>query len=242
MVRRRKDHGGLFGCVHLFILPHTLIGIFLFLFPIHSLLVVLFGITVPGHITGKRIGHSSKTNKPYYHANYEYKVGGESYSGSMDPSQSEYASLEIESPVNVRVLPLTPGINSRIVTAAGIKASDIPGVFLMMLFWNGILSIFWWGLLIKPLRDRKLVIEGTACLGVILDKKMTGGKTTTYSIAYRFEPGAGSMIRTETITGKMAIRSKDWDAVRQGDPVTVLYDPTKPKRNIAYDFADYKAI
>ena len=240
-IRRRAGHGSLIGCVHVFILPHTLVGIGILLAALYTTLVLLFGTTVSGRVTDHYIVYSRKSNTPSYHVKYIYRFGNQEYIGSGVINANEYENASPEAPIDVKLLPLAPNLGQQIYTSSGTTLGQAGFFWVFAIFWNGLLSVFWWALLIKPLRDRSLIISGQFSIGEITDKKVIQGKSTTYSVAYRFQPDPIGLRESLPITGKMTVRSRDWDTVREGSQVTVLYDPKRPKNSIAYQFADYEA-
>jgi Protein of unknown function (DUF3592) len=76
--------------------------------------------------------------------------------------------------------------------------------------------------------EQRLALEGTTVPGVVLAKRMQGGRDQEprFEIDYRFTPAAGALTeQTATIDGKT------WDALVEGEPVAVNYVREAPWLN-----------
>ncbi|HYE17579.1 MAG TPA: DUF3592 domain-containing protein [Tepidisphaeraceae bacterium] len=90
---------------------------------------------------------------------------------------------------------------------------------------------------VRPRRRRWLYTDGAAVPGTV-----TGGWTrrikssTMYHIGYQFTPAGESAPRaaSHTVAGEA-----EYEQALSGKPVTVLYDPARPKRNVMYEYGGY---
>jgi hypothetical protein len=240
-IRRRHGHGTLINCVHIFILPHTVIGICALGYAILMSLMPIVGVTTTGHVTAVREHYGSKSGQTYT-AQYAYEYNGQQYTSFAKIDYDQYRTWQVGRPVQVTVMPPTPGIGAHLVESPGAVGGTIAFLWVWVCFWNSIMFAFWWTMLIRPLINRALVVNGTPCSGTVVEKRMIQGKSITYSIRYNFQPESFGTRQADVITGAMTARGVDWETAHEGRPVTVLHNPRNPRWNIAYPFADYEAV
>jgi hypothetical protein len=100
------------------------------------------------------------------------------------------------------------------------------------------LYLHWW----PPLRDRLLVKHGRAVRGTVADVRSVTGKTTTHRARFRFvDPRTGRQVE-----GEMRIRDEERPVAlachRDRTVVTVLFDPGRPTRAVAYELCPYRVV
>ena len=101
-------------------------------------------------------------------------------------------------------------------------------------FWNAIMAVFVYRLWITPWRLRRLLETGTAVAGEVTAQRTFRARSgPSVSVRYRFPTPGGPVEGAATVTGKAIQRL---DATR---PITVVYDPARPRRNAVYEFAGY---
>ena len=144
---------------------------------------------------------------------------------------------------NVPLLETEGGGSSNSIPVAGEAASESigshwGGVVVLLVwsaFWNGIMSVFWYVLWIKPLRRRQLYKRGLVTTGTVVSKRVRTGKNSTYYVAYTFrDPETGQSIKAETTVAAAA-----WNRAMEGQSVTVLYAANNPKRSTVYEYGGY---
>ena len=230
--------------LRLFITPHCIVGVGLILSLLYTMLVLLFGTDMPGQITDFNI-HQSK-GKPVYHITYRYTVDQIDYFRELGVNAEQYANVQKGQPLAVRVFPAFPATSPQ-PQGPDNPWSNLPGNLLLVLFWNGILSMFVWMAWIAPWRKRQLLIHGAATGGQIIAKdRVTGGKGgPRYQVQYAYfvpqEETAGLAPMGLPCNGQMEVPVNDFTAADIGQSVTVIYDPRKPKRSLVYEFAEYVA-
>ncbi len=228
------------GCGRVFILPHMLAGVFLFFYLIFLLLWAAFGVDYQGEVTGA--GESRSNKSTTYRVNYKFPVDGVVMNDSQTVAyevMNRYQKLDAMSPEqkSVRVRYLVIGVFKQ----AGLPELESPwktigGMTLFVLFWNGLLSVFVYLLWISPIRIRRLYVHGEPAVGRVLSKRAQSGKGTTYWVEYEFsDPVTGDKLKKEIVTVREA-----WNKVSQGDEVTVLFKPSKPKHSVAYELGPYQ--
>ena len=63
-------------------------------------------------------------------------------------------------------------------------------------------------------------------------------KRPTYLVRYRYAPDATA----PPLEREMKVRAEDYDTLARGAPLTVLFDPARPRRSVAYQLGDYQAV
>jgi hypothetical protein len=237
-IRRRPGRGWLFGGVQFFLLPHTLVGIFLLFFTLHTLALILFGQFVPGWITGREIRPTSRNKEGYYYTvHYAYSVDGRRYTDKRTVSREAYERLEEGTRVEVKTLRLGPWSQAMLLLPGSSPWSRFLPIALIALFWDGILSFFVWLLYVLPLVYRWLVIYGQPAPGRVTERSKRTGRTTSYYLHYQFTPEGWQPVKS-----KMEVRREAWETTPKGALVTVLHSPRNPRWNVLYCFADYHVV
>jgi hypothetical protein len=248
-VRRRAGHGWFIGCTHLFILPHTLGGIFLLgllAVTVAGLVsVTFFGSEIPGRIVELQ-ARKGKRGTNYY-VSYRYQVGDSFHQLEVPIDADGYQTLQKDAAITVRVLMTAPIFAPQLLVPGVHPWREAAGIVFAALFWNGIMSVFLWTLYVEPWRLRRLVKLGTPTTGVITGKEVRRGKNTSWIIKFDYqapiEAGPGmEFLGSTTMKSKMSVREADFQAAEVGDQVTVLYHPLRPRRALIYRFADYEAV
>ena len=77
---------------------------------------------------------------------------------------------------------------------------------------------------------------GQVTEGTVVSKRTSTGKSTSYYVKYTFDdPTTGEPVTHESLTNRSI-----WYGVSEGQNVTVIFDPSRPKRNAAYELGDYE--
>ena len=234
--RRVRGGPGLviwFGRV--FILPHTLVGLGTLVAVVVHLLWCLFGVETTGHVEGAHTG-SRKSGTTYW-INYSYQGESGGLTGSSDVPQPLYQALSSPHGREVQVSHYEIGP----VHLSGLVGVGTPlgrlGAFLFFAgFWNGIMSVFLYGLWVAPYRQKQLVALGAATSGRVVGKRTHQRKSVTYYVSYAFETAAG-----EAVQGEMTTSRAGWLKAEDGQVVTVIYWPEKPSRSTVQGLGDYEA-
>ena len=258
---KRRKIGMQNGCIQLFIVPHTLVGIGLICSLLLQIAVMLFGTIAPGTITDLTSHRSSKGHATY-HAHYEYRWNGVRYAGKNQVDADDYFLARKGQSVAIKILPLAPGWGE-IVMIPGASNRGMIGVQLFItLFWNGIVGVFYVAMYGPLVKDKSLVRNGVATTGRIIEKTISRGKSTSYHVEYEYVAAASSdgapespwgnargveTVRSQTsenapIRAKMTVPKDEYEGLERGQKFTVLYDARKPRRSVIYRFANYSAV
>jgi hypothetical protein len=244
-LRNRRRRGALWAFLPLLLIPHMWCGAMLPFWGLRELVDVVhfyqYGHVVPGRV--QRLWTSRGKGGPSHHVGFTHELAGAEGTGEVTLNEAAYNRLAVGDAVEVRVLPgfrLGPQL---LVDGAQSPASNLWGMLVATVFWDGFMALFVCIAIVPPLRQRKLVRLGVAVPGQITNKQeKRGGKSTTYVVCYCYMAPAptppGEAIEYQA---EMAVRSKDYDDVLVEQRVTVLYDPRKPRRSLVYQCADYEA-
>ena len=244
--RRRTSSGRIMltgaGCVHIFLLPFILIGMWLAATLLHRILLPFAGATAPAVITGRET--QSDDDGDTYTADFTYTYNGVQYTGSCKVDPDVYSTLETGQMAQVEILSLTPGVYPRLSNPPG-KYPFGSFIFLVVftLFWDGIVALFVWTIYVWPVIAKRIYQWGTPAVATIVDKKTVSGEdSATYTIAYEFTPGDIHGRPGSTIVGRQSVPESAWKEASTGDRCTVLYSPKRPRMNVLYRYGDYQVI
>jgi len=104
-----------------------------------------------------------------------------------------------------------------------------------------------WHFILVPWRLRRLLRDGAATSGVIVDKSQVRGRPPTYQISYEYrapaEPQAGQEWSMPiAVRGSMPVPLEDFLTAQVGEPVAVIYRPERPGASVVPRFTDYQFI
>lgn len=241
------DYGCGLWAIRVFILPHTLAGVFL-AFQAVSGIVLYLGVLFVGTEVDGRIAKKSETEGKkgtHYEVEYVFTLNGNDYADKSGLKAEDYAAINEGQRIPVRVLAIFPQSGHWPGIAGVSPISGVVSSCFGALLWNGILSVFLWYLYVRPWRQRQLVRFGVPVAGTVFEVTSTPAKSGKgYTIRYQYplpiDPETGDIERNAT--GKIYIEPpKSAEDIHSGDVLTVLYDPRKPSRSILYHFSDYKA-
>jgi len=239
VIRRRKRGIGP-GCIRIFILPHTLVGIGMILYALFLAAILLFGEEVPGRVVDGSQG-TDDDGDPLYTVAYTYRVGGTEYRGSSAVSRETFTRVSDGGVVRVVVFPLAPGVGSSIAGEPG-RGSALLFVVVFAVFWNGILSVFLWQIYVLPYLHKQLFRLGSPVTGTVTKKEVARGKQgDRHVIHYQYAAG-GETAAPSLLSGKMVVPKEGFGLVAEGDQLTVLYAPRRPSRSLLYRWGEYEVV
>jgi len=224
------------GCglwaLRLFLLPHTLVGFGLLLTVPSRILVAAAGSDVNGIVDEVTHGVSSK-GRPYTTVHYHYEFNGSIHKETYSPDNDDSDIPRWSDAVHGKAM----GVGSRVLFLPD-KSHPVRQTIMFAvaaIFWNGLMSIFLYASWYVPLRETWIAKFGTATEGTIRSKRIRKGKSNTYHVGYEFKSSTG-----ETINGEQTTTRVLHDSATEGQPVTVLYLPDKPKRSLAVEYCSLK--
>jgi hypothetical protein len=228
------------GCVALFFLPFMVIGIYTFVQVLHASVVLAFHRTAEAQITDKREDYDSESGS-HYRVFFTFRVGERTYRARDEVECAAFGTFSVGNRVRVHYLPLTPGWHAFLEQETTFP-SRVRFHWGFTLFWNAILSVFIVPVCLALRRARALVRFGTPVVGTIVEKSTQSQEDSTrYLLRYVFEAedhggGRRRMEKEETVS------QEEWDGIREGEELTVLYMPGRPDQSGLYRFETYHAI
>lgn len=249
-IRRRAGRPAFVGCFVLLIMPHTIVGLFMLMGLIQSLIGLFLGPVVPATVVAHNTTHSSKGGTSY-HLRLSYDVYGDHEERDCTVGSDAYNRIEDGAAIEVKLMNrprLLPGIQMAGAVPLFSPTAPLGAVAAQAgftLFWDGIVGVFLYILLVLPWLYRSLVINGVPVEGRITGKKVQSGKSTTYYLLYEFTPlpsGLPTMDSLQPLRSKMTVRSQEYHRAQEGERVTVLYREGRPKLSVLYEYGDYEVV
>ena len=177
--RQRTPSGCALWFVRLFVLPHTIAGLYLLSSAFLTVLWAIGGSDVTGQVTQAWWSQGKKSTS--YHVEYVYKYGLSEHRKKDTVSKSFYdqlpgsmkgagplpqsAQIRQTYPVPVRVFTFGPLWHaSSLPPANGSIGSQLVGAIFIALFWNGIVSVFIYLFWIKPILLRRQILREMSAL------------------------------------------------------------------------------
>jgi hypothetical protein len=215
--------------------PFILVGIWiLFSIPIR-IYVQSHGTAVQARVDAKRI-HQAKSAVTHY-VHFLYSLNGHAHSDEQQVRSQDYERVHIGQTLPARAMEL--GFMTVCVTSLQ-HANSTAGALVFALFWDGFIVLFLVLLLRPQAQQRRLVREGTAVPGTIVrDREWLSqyrGRSAFY-LTFSFKTVDG-----QDITKEIQVPRKSYEIAVIPSPVTVLYDPARPSRSIAYEYCDYEVV
>lgn len=238
-VRLKKRRTGL-GCIRIFIMPHTLVGIGMIAYALFLAAMLLFGEEVPGRVVDSHQG-TDDDGDPAYTLVYTYRVGGTEYRGSSSVSRETFTRVSDGGVVRVVAFPLTPGVGSSIAGEPG-GGGILLFVVVFAVFWNSILSVFLWQIYVLPHLHRQLFRSGSPVTGTVTKKEVARRKgRESHVVHYQYAAG-GETSAPSLMSGKMVVPKEEFGRLAEGDQLTVLYAPRRPSRSLLYRCGEYDVV
>ena len=233
--RKLRERGGPWdagGCLGLVFLPFLLFGLYLTYLVAQRIVLVEAGTTTTGQLISVSTGKSSSIT-------YSFEAEGRSWTATDSFLQRHYANSV--KPLLVIYLPTHPSV-SMVLTRWETPANRVQEIGWFAVLWNAFLVFIVWVVIGPPLRARRLIALGVPVVGRVQSATVAPNQRGELSgvVFYEFVP-AEAGVGGKPVTGSTAIQKKPDVRLEQGDPLTVLYDPRNPKRNVAYQFAGYQA-
>jgi hypothetical protein len=232
-VVRRKPGGGCWLIfLRLFILPHICAGIFLLLSVPAHLFVSHFGTPVTAIVNWEETTPTRKGGL-MYEIYYHYTLDGRRY----DERASVGASIYRLTRVGDRYLGRASGLwgHALFVGPAEWEEAGPLAMLGIALGWNGLLSVFLYVFWVVPLRERWVARIGQPVLGIVTGRREHSGRGgRIYRLSYAFTTPEGL-----EYTGKCDVTNWVYETILDGASIIVLYDPQRPRWNLAYDYCDF---
>jgi len=230
-VRLRGGRGPRIMGLRVFVVPHLLIGIAVLVVVIGEPLWLWGYPPILGRITSMKQSISPK-GRTRDEVDYIYRWNGRAINDSATVSPAAYQRLQSSQYVKVHALNVGGYQFSELEMTPKEFAAARWFLWPWAIVWNGMLLL----MLRQPILAKRLVRNGEAVVGKILDKKSYRGRSTRFAVSYEYAPRTGQPLRrTMTVSGA------DYESAAIGKEIVVLYDPNHPANSVVYQYADYLA-
>jgi hypothetical protein len=243
--RRVRRNRGYFALVGQWVIAIPL-TMFLFVYvqiAVGTIRFMWFSELVPATVTSAAIEPGGRGGQ-IWNLTLAYRYAGNDYSHTIRTGIRAGESFQAGDKVQVQLLPeqadranlYDPDYPVRLVTVLLCAFGILPLMVPFKVLWHFILV---------PWRMRRLLRDGAATSGVIVDKAHVRGRPPTYQVTYEYraapEPERGQEWSTPVaIRGSMPVPLEDFLAARIGEPVAVIYRPERPGSAIVPRFTDYQ--
>jgi hypothetical protein len=232
VVRRKTGSGCLLTFLRLFILPHIFAGVYFLLSVPAHLFVSHFGTPVTA-IVDREETTSTRKGGFMYDIYYHYMLDGRRYDERASVGQSTYNRTRLGDRYGGRASGLCG--HALFVGPQEWEEAGPIGMLGFALGWNGILSVFLYFLWVVPLRERRIARIGQPVLGIVTGRRERSGRGgRIYQLTYAFTTPEGL-----EYTGKCGVTNWVYQTALEGTTLIVLYDPRRPRWNLAYDYCDF---
>lgn len=242
--------------MRVFVLPHTLIGLYMVWMIIRTVALPLSGEEVLARVTRVWSEPGGKGGTRYK-ASLQFDDHGvvrtdttsiteprfrelqRAFAAASGPERAEGPDVPPESdwqPAAVRYIRLGPLTRAELTD--GSHRDDFGGLVCLVpwaMFWNTAVAVFWHQLYVVPARQRRLVRRGRPARGRVTDKTVKG--RSTYRVAYVFETEAG-----RAAAGAFEVSPAVWNGAKPGDEVTVLHYAGRDSPSLVYEYCEYTAV
>lgn len=186
----------------------------------------------PAQVVGQRRVLKSRRGTVYC-IEYQFDLSG--FTGHDEVLPEEYRAYHVGQAVKAHLLRLGPFAYSALDRSLKTYARD------RMILWVGALfacatgGVLYYAVWLMPWRSHWLTRHGQATFGAVVEKSIvrTGRRQLNFTLTYQFK--ARGALRGRRIR----ISSQRYDSAGVKDLVIILFDPTRPSRNIVYDYCDF---
>ncbi|MBX7096777.1 MAG: DUF3592 domain-containing protein [Myxococcaceae bacterium] len=227
----------------LFVLPHTLVGLGLIAGCLFLGLQHFFASPVVAQVVDAYTPDPDAAT-PRTYVTVAYTAWGTEQTNSFSLPPEKLRTL-----LDAQLKPLQGAtLTLRRFGIGPAEVADLPGedswlpvlAFLVPfgLFWNGILGTVNYRLWVSPRRRRNLVVRGEATTGTVVSKTRLLGRrgARTYRLRLKYLDREGGDHEVDDTARDEAA----FDALSEGGSVTVLFDPERPARALAYESCEYR--
>jgi hypothetical protein len=230
IIRAKPGAHTLVRAMRLFIIPHTLVGLFIMFSIPAQLYVAHFGTPVTA-VVEKLSATPSRKGGTVYEISFYYDLDGRRFEERASASAEVYDQLHLRDRFQGRASSL---LSHSLFVGPAWQHEPLWQTVLFAVIWNAILCPFLYMFWIRPLHERWLARNGLAAPGTITGKKQTTGRGGYNRLYFTFHTA-----ESQTINSKFDVAPADFHSATEGDPVTVLYNPRHPRRCIPFEYSDF---
>jgi hypothetical protein len=202
-----------------------------------------FSELVPATVTRAAIGPGGRGGGTW-NLTLAYRYADNDYSNTIRTGIRAGETFKAGDTVHVQLLPeqadranlYDPDYPVRLVTVLMGAFGFLPLMVPFKVFWDFV---------VVPWRMRRLLRDGAATSGLVVDKAQVRGRPPTYQVTYEYQappaPESGQEMATPlTLRRSMPVGLQDYLAAQTGEAVAVIYRPERPGASIVPRFTGYQ--
>ncbi len=219
--------------VRLLIIPHAVAGVGIVVFALYLITTLLAGTNVLGTITKmERVPDSE--GGPRHTVHFDYSLRNEKFHATGVTVKEKYNALKVGDNVNVRIMPLSPGLGPLLMD--GCEHWSV-AIFTLVFgtVWSALISVMCYVAFVGPHHRTKVMKYGKVLLGTITDKLITGEDHNQHTLRFQYEPVPG-----QYQTNDLQVTAEQYAQAQIGERVTVLHDPKYANHSFIYRYSDYE--
>jgi hypothetical protein len=187
--------------------------------------LVAHGQAEAGRVTAKPTPRQTRSGTTY-RIQYAYEINGQVFNGDEEVSESVYAALAEDSPVNVTYLPSNPQTHCLGPAEPRLQARNNRTIATAA-FVGLVLGSAWAFVVFRLRRELRLARLGQPVVGLVISCGSSRGKGgPTYWTRYQCASPSGHLA-----DGWNYVPHVVWQRLPPGTPVTILCDPDHPRRH-----------
>lgn len=221
----------------LFVLPHMIVGVgFVFVFLIKVALGV-FGTRTEGRVDLLDL-KSSKKDEVSCKLEYSFFVNEQKHHGESQVEGNSYQALKVHDKVPVVYLSWLPSLASDAIERERPFPHDTWLIGGFSVIWNGIVGVFFYVLYIEPLREKRLLKNGSIADGALTElgtSRSVKGRITYYA---KYSYHVDGVIHEDTVN----LTKNEYANTHVGMPIRAVYDPKSPQKSETLEYGFWKAV
>lgn len=221
----------------LFILPHMIVGVgFVCVFLIKVALGV-FGTRTEGRVDLLDL-KSSKKNEVSYKLEYSFFVNEQKHHGESQVEGNSYQALKVHHKVPVVYLSWLPSLASDAIERDRPFPHHTWLIGGFSVLWNGIVGVFFYVLYIAPLREKRLLKNGSIADGALTElgtSRSVKGRITYYA-RYAYQ------VAGVTHGGEVSLTKNEYGNAHVGMPIRAVYDAKSPQKSETLEYGFWKVV
>jgi hypothetical protein len=167
----------------------------------------------------------------------EYQFDRSGFVGQDEVMPVEYAAYPVGQAIKAHLIHLGPLGYSALDRSAAAYTNNRKILWFSAAFALATSGVFFYAIWLVPWRTRWLTRHGKATFGAVVEKSILhrGRRHLYFTLTYQFK--ALGTLRARRI----CISPQRYDSAGVKDLVIILFDPSRPSRNIVYDYCDFIA-
>jgi hypothetical protein len=227
----------LLAIVGMALLPHNLIGWGLMGAALNEIALVAIGTDVDGRVVERK--QTTSKGKTFHYVRLSYQCGGHSHLTSEKAVDlKRWGDLTEGTPVRVRCAESFGGTGADLLDEQGHLEPGWAGIILGAIFWNAMLFVFWYTLVLHHAIAAWLVRSGVPVSGRMVRFDAKSDRSSSGTLRYEYRLPDGHARRGWALLASRA----DAQRFSMGDELVVLHHPRWPFISCAAAFAPVEVV